>query len=245
MALAIPIGKLTVFSKDNPPYRDFDFQSGSILLVNKEKGWSSFDAVKYLRNVVQIKKIGHAGTLDPMATGLLVICTGKATKSISQIQELPKTYRAEITFGSSTVSFDAMDETDETAPFGHITLEHIEQVMNDQFLGEIEQVPPKYSALKRGGKRMYDLARKGIEVEMFARPVTIHSFNILNFNSPKLEIEISCSKGTYIRSIAHDLGIALDSRAHLTALERTFIGDYSSEVACTPSEFSDLMRENG
>lgn len=245
MAKALPLDEIPVFSKANPPSPDFDFSSAAILLVNKEKGWTSFDAVRYIRNRLKTKKVGHAGTLDPMATGLLILCSGRATKSISQIQEMPKTYIGEITFGGSTPSYDAESEIDQEAVFEHLTREMIAEVLEEQFNGDIMQVPPMYSALKRDGKKLYELARRGKTVELYPRPVTIHGVTIIDYNAPRLTLEISCSKGTYIRSIAHDLGIALNSRAHLSALERTKTGEYSSDEAFTPHEIDKLLRPDG
>ena len=245
MAKPLPLETIPVFSKENPPSPDVDYSTGAILLVNKEKDWTSFDAVKYIRGRVKTKKVGHAGTLDPMATGLLILCTGRATKSISQIQEMPKTYVGEVTFGGSTPSYDADSEIDEEAPVDHITKDKIQEILNEQFSGEIQQVPPMYSALKRDGKKLYELARRGKTVELEPRPVTIHEAQIIEYNPPKLLLSVTCSKGTYIRSIAHDLGIALDSRAHLSSLERTQIGSYSSANAYTPHEIDELLRPNG
>lgn len=245
MAKPLPLETIPVFSKENPPIKEFDYNDGAILLVNKEKTWTSFDAVKFIRGRVKTKKVGHAGTLDPMATGLLILCTGKATKSISQLQDMSKTYIGEITFGGSTPSYDADSEVDEEAPFGHISSEKIEEVLKNQFSGEIQQVPPMYSALKRDGKKLYELARRGKTVELEPRLVTIHSYQVIEYETPKLLVSITCSKGTYIRSIAHDLGLALDSRAHLSALERTQIGEYSSAKAYTPHEIDDLLKQDG
>ena len=245
MAKPLPIESIPVFSKKNPPHPDFDFGTGAIVLVYKEKDWTSFDAVKYTRGRLNTKKVGHAGTLDPAATGLLILCAGKATKSISQIQEMPKTYIGEVTFGGSTPSYDAESEINEEAAYEHITEDAIRTVLEEKFSGEIEQVPPMYSALKRDGKKLYELARRGKEVELEPRPVTIHNIEILNVELPRLRLKITCSKGTYIRSIAHDLGLALNSRAHLSALERTAIGLYSSDDAFTPHEINSLMRPDG
>lgn len=243
MAKALPLHTIPVYSKEHLPDPETDFSAGAIILMNKPQEWTSFDVVKYTRGRLRTKKVGHAGTLDPMATGLLVLCSGKATKSISQIQEMPKTYIGEITFGGSTPSYDADSDVDETADFEHITEQMIQDKMESEFSGEIMQVPPIYSALKVGGRKSYELARRGKEVELEARPVTIHGFEVLSYEAPKLTMRINCSKGTYIRSIAHDLGIALGSRAHLSALERTFIGDYSSEAAITPQEIDNLLRQ--
>ncbi len=245
MAKAPELASLPVFGESNPPSPEYDFQSGSILLVNKPQGWTSFDAVKYLRGRVQCKKVGHAGTLDPMATGLLILCTGKATKTIDQIQGQEKTYIAEITFGGSTPSYDAESEIEEVAKFNHITIESIQKVLEDQFSGEILQVPPMYSALKRDGKKLYELARRGKTIELEPRPITIYSSKILSFESPKLRLEITCSKGTYIRSIAHDLGKALKSLGYLSELERTKIGNFSNAKALTPHQYNEILRPNG
>lgn len=246
MAKALPLQTIPVYSKEHLPDPEIDFSAGAIILMDKPKEWTSFDVVKYTRGRIREKKLGHAGTLDPMATGLLVLCSGKATKSISQIQEMPKTYIGEITFGGSTPSYDADSDVDVSADFDHITEKLIREKLETEFSGEIMQVPPVYSALKVGGRKSYELARRGKEVELQARPVTIHSFEIIKYEAPKLILLINCSKGTYIRSIAHDLGIALDSRAHLSALKRTKIGDYESSIAITPQEIDKLLRpENG
>ena len=241
MAKALPLEQIQVFDTENLPSPDFDFGTASILLVNKPQTWTSFDVVRYVRGRLRTKKVGHAGTLDPMATGLLILCSGRATKSISQLQEMPKTYIGEITFGGSTPTYDADSEIDETAPTDHITLDKIENVLEEHFHGEISQVPPVYSALKVGGKRSYELARRGKAVELAARPVTIHSYQIISFENNKLLISITCSKGTYIRSIAHDLGKLLNSLGHLSGLERTAIGEYSSQKALSPHKIDELL----
>ena len=241
MAKALPLEQIQVFDSENLPSPDFDFGTASILLINKPQTWTSFDVVRYVRGRLRTKKVGHAGTLDPMATGLLILCSGRATKSISQLQEMPKTYIGEITFGGSTPTYDADSEVDETAPTEHITLDKIEGVLKEHFSGEISQVPPVYSALKVGGKRSYELAKRGKAVELAPRPVTIHSHQIISFENNKLLISITCSKGTYIRSIAHDLGKALDSLGHLSGLERTAIGEYSSQKALSPQKIDELL----
>lgn len=245
MVKAPELASLPIFGASNPPSSAFDFQTGSILLANKPKGWTSFDVVKYLRGRVKCKKVGHAGTLDPMASGLLILCTGKATKTINQIQDQSKTYRAEITFGGRTSSYDADSDIEEYAPFDHITIDKIRDAIVRQFTGEIMQVPPMFSALKRQGKKLYELARRGKEIELEARPVTIYAISILSFDAPKLNIEVTCSKGTYIRSIANDLGKTLDSFAYLSALERTMIGNYSNLDALTPHEYNEILNSDG
>lgn len=240
MARAIPLSELVFFSKSNPPKTGFDYKSGAAFLIDKPKGWSSFDVVKYLRKCVDLKKVGHAGTLDPMATGLLIVCCGRATKSIEQIQQLPKEYLAEVTFGAATPSYDAETEVEETASCDHLTRRMVEDLLKEQYTGVIEQVPPMYSALKYGGKPLYKLARKGKKVERKPRRVTIHDAEVMEFDLPVLKIKVKCGKGTYIRSLAHDLGVRLDTLAHLTALERTAIGKYLNTEALTIDELSDI-----
>lgn len=237
----IPIDQLPVYSVDSPPHPETDFASGAIILLDKPGDWSSFKGVKWVRRHANIKKVGHAGTLDPMATGLLIICTGKATRSIDQIQVQEKTYEAEISFGASTPSYDAETEADESAEWKHITEEAILNCINNQFTGTFEQIAPAYSALKHKGKPLYKYARSGEEVVQKKRDVTVYQFEVKEVSLPKVAVVISCSKGTYIRSIAHDLGLALDSRAHLSALRRTRIGDFDVDIAMNPEQFADSL----
>ncbi len=241
MAKTIPLDQLQVFSAANLPDPSFNYSAGAVFLIDKPKGWSSFRVVKLLRKCINIKKIGHAGTLDPMATGLLVMCCGKGTKSISQIQDLPKEYVGEIRFGASTSSYDAETAIEETAPYSHISREAVERVLNDRFSGQITQVPPMYSALKHNGTPLYKLARKGVEVKRKSRQVIIYDHEVLQFDNPLLKLRIRCSKGTYIRSIAHDLGKALDSLAHLTELERTAVGEFKNEDALSVEQLKDRL----
>lgn len=241
MAKAIPLSELPVFSKENLPDTSLDYKSGAVFLVSKPKSWSSFDVVKHLRKCLDIRKIGHAGTLDPMATGLLVLCTGKATKSISQIQEQPKEYIGEVTFGASTASHDAETEIEDTAEYDHIERQKIEEVLEEQFSGQIIQVPPMYSALKHQGTPLYKLARKGKEVKRHPRQVIIYESRILHFETPKLKLYIKCSKGTYIRSLAFDLGKALDSLAYLSGLERVAIGDFTNSNALDIEDLEEIF----
>lgn len=245
MAKALPLEQISLFDKLNPPVSDFDYGTAAILLVYKPRGWTSFDVVKYVRNRLRTRKVGHAGTLDPMAEGLLILCSGRATKSISQLQDMEKTYLAEITFGASTPTYDAESEPDAAAPFEHITPELICEAMETQFLGTIMQKPPVYSALKVKGQPMYKLARLGEAVDPEPRPVTIHEYKLINFSNNKLELSITCGKGTYIRSLAHDLGLALNSRAHLSGLHRTKTGKYDSASALTPEEIDKLLTNHG
>ena len=208
-----------------------EFLDGQILLIDKPLGWTSFDVVKKVKNLIRTKyslkkiKVGHAGTLDPLATGLLIVCTGKFTKRISEIQGQEKIYTGVITLGGTTPSYDLESEIDATFEPQHITSQLIQEVTS-QFIGEIDQKPPIFSALKRGGERLYKKARRGEKIEIESRKVSVHTFDITTIEMPKVSFEIGCSKGTYIRSIAHDFGAALNSGGHLTKLCRTAIGDY-------------------
>lgn len=242
MASPIPLNLLPIFNKENPPDENIDYKSGSIFLINKPKGWSSFRVVGFLRKMLGIKKIGHAGTLDPMATGLLILCTGKATKSISQIQDQQKSYRAGITFGSSTPSYDAETEPDCNALVDHITQKMIQSAIDENFTGAIDQIAPMYSAVKHKGRRLYTLARKGLEVERQPRSVFIYKNVIKEFEKSRLILDINCSKGTYIRALAHDLGLALNSRAHLSELTRTGIGEFCHNVAFDVTDLIHIFK---
>lgn len=216
--------------------KDYDFKAGAVLLVNKPKDWTSFDVVNKLRfkikRLLNVKKIkvGHAGTLDPMATGLLIICTGKFTKRINEFQGLPKSYEGTMRLGETTPSYDAETAVDATYPTEHITSELMEEKRHD-FIGSIEQYPPMYSAIKVDGQPLYKKARKGIVLEVKARPVTITDFTLIEKEIPNLDFKVDCSKGTYIRSLAYDFGKALGSGAYLTRLVRTSIGDFKLEDA--------------
>ncbi len=219
-----------------------DFKNGQLLLVDKPLTWSSFAVVNKLRWVIRkafnIKKIkvGHAGTLDPLATGLLIICTGKFTKRLNEFQGLPKEYIGEITLGATTPSYDLETEIDATFKTEHITEALVHNVLS-QFIGDTQQYPPIFSALKKDGKRLYEYARKGEEVEIKPRPINISEFEITNINLPKIEFRVVCSKGTYIRSLAFDFGKALQSGGHLSKLRRTKIGDFSVNDAFIPKAF--------
>lgn len=219
-----------------------DFLSGQVLLIDKPLHVTSFDVVNKLRwgikNTFHIKKIkvGHAGTLDPLATGLLIICTGKMTKQIDTFQGQVKEYTGTFVLGSTTPSYDLETEIDVTYPTDHIT-EFLIKETTKQFIGDIEQFPPVFSAIKKDGKRLYEFARAGEAVEIKSRLVNISEFEITNINDNTIEFRIVCSKGTYIRSLAHDFGKALGSGAHLSALRRTKIGDFDVKNAITPMEF--------
>jgi tRNA pseudouridine55 synthase len=219
-----------------------DFLDGEVLLVDKPLEWTSFQVVNKIRwNIRQafnLKKIkvGHAGTLDPLATGLLVICTGKMTKQIDTFQGQIKTYTGTLVLGSTTPSYDLETAIDQTFPTTHITADLIHNTTS-KFIGEIDQFPPIFSALKKQGKRLYEFARAGEEVKIDSRKVTINEFKILAIKSTEVDFSVTCSKGTYIRSLAHDFGKALESGAHLTALRRTKIGDFNVEEAVSIDEF--------
>lgn len=219
-----------------------DFQSGQILLIDKPLHWTSFQVVNKLRWELKQKfklknlKVGHAGTLDPLATGLLIICTGKMTKQIDTFQAQIKEYTGTMVLGSTTPSYDLETEIDNTFPTDHITPQLIEETTK-QFIGDIQQYPPVFSAIKKDGKRLYEFARAGEEVEIKARHISIEQFEITNVDGLNLDFRIVCSKGTYIRSLAHDFGKALGSGAHLSALRRTKIGDFNVAHAVTVVDF--------
>jgi tRNA pseudouridine55 synthase len=220
-----------------------DFQNGQILLIDKPLNWTSFQAVNKIKYALINKvglpkkfKIGHAGTLDPLASGLLLICTGKFTKKISELQGQAKEYTGTFFIGATTPSYDLETEIDETFPISHIDNELIHETVK-QFLGEINQKPPIYSAIKKDGVRLYEHARAGEVVEIEFRKTTIHEFEITRIALPEIDFRVVCSKGTYIRSLAFDFGKALNSGAHLTALRRTKIGDYHVENAIGVIEF--------
>lgn len=239
----IPVSDLPVISKSSSFPEDPDlFSRGAIILMDKPQGWSSFDLVKYVRNRIPPKKVGHAGTLDPMATGLLILCSGKATKSISQIQSMEKRYLTKIRFGASTPSFDAATEIDKTAGWDHIDTSMIEEMLNSKFTGDVSQVPPIYSAIQIKGERLYKIARRGGSVEIEPRDIKIYEIKILEVSMPDVTLEVHCGKGTYIRSLAHDLGIALGSRAHMIDLRRSETGGYSILDSFTPDQFEEEMK---
>ena len=226
-----------------------DFKNGQVLLIDKPLDWTSFQVVNKLRGTIKKQfnlrkiKVGHAGTLDPLATGLLIICTGKFTKRIDEFQAQIKEYIGTFTIGSTTPSFDLETEINE-----HFTTEHItDKLIRDTtnlFIGEIEQKPPMFSAIKKDGKRLYELARAGETIEIKSRKVTISEFEITKITLPKIEFKVVCSKGTYIRSLANDFGKALQSGAHLSSLRRTKIGNYAIEDACNIDMFLNTISGN-
>ncbi|UPT71760.1 MAG: tRNA pseudouridine(55) synthase TruB [Flavobacterium sp. JAD_PAG50586_2] len=227
-----------------------DYLEGQVLLIDKPLKWSSFQAVNKLKYILKRRydlpkkfKIGHAGTLDPLATGLLIVCTGKFTKRITEIQGQAKEYTGTFTVGATTPSYDLETEVDATFPTEHITPELIQEMVK-QFIGEIDQKPPVFSAIKKDGKRLYEHARAGEEVEIAFRKTTIHEFEITRIALPEIDFRVSCSKGTYIRSLAFDFGKALNSGAYLSVLRRTKIGDYSVENGITPEDFEKSLSNN-
>lgn len=223
-----------------------DFKNGQLLLFDKPLGWTSFQVVKKVRWLIRqscnIKKIkvGHAGTLDPLADGLLLICTGKFTKRIEEFQGMEKEYTGTFTLGSTTPSFDLETEIDQKFPINHINEELLREKTN-LFLGEIDQYPPVFSALKKDGKRLYEYARSGEEVKVDSRKVHISSFDLTRIVLPEIEFRVVCGKGTYIRSLAHDFGKSLDSGAHLSSLRRTRIGTYKVDNALNIDDFIKLL----
>ena len=220
-----------------------DFLNGQVLLIDKPLTWSSFQAVNKLKYILKRNfdlpkkfKIGHAGTLDPLASGLLIICTGKFTKKITEIQAQPKEYTGTFFIGATTPSYDLETEIDQTYPTTHIDEALIHKTVA-QFLGEIDQKPPVFSAIKKEGIRLYEHARAGVEVEIASRKTTIYEFEITRIALPEIDFRVVCSKGTYIRSLAFDFGKAMNSGSHLTALRRTKIGEYNVQNALTPEQF--------
>lgn len=224
-----------------------NFLDGEILYIDKPLGWTSFDAVKRLRGALtrrlKVKKIkvGHAGTLDPLATGVMIICTGRATKRIDELQAGVKEYVATLALGATTPSFDLETEVDATYPTEHITRELVEETLK-RFLGRIEQIPPDYSACKIDGVRAYDLARNGLAVELKPKVLVIDELELLSFSPESITVRVVCSKGTYIRALARDIGEALGSGAHLTALRRTRVGDVRIEGCLSVDQAAELIR---
>ncbi len=223
-----------------------NFKEGEVLFFNKPLGWTSFKVVGHARyhicRRIGVKKlkVGHAGTLDPLATGVMIICTGKATKRIEEFQYHTKEYIATIQLGATTPSYDLEHEIDATYPTEHITRELVEEILK-KFIGEIQQVPPAFSACMVNGKRAYDLARKGEEVDLKPKLLVIDEIELLECNLPEIKVRVVCSKGTYIRALARDIGEALNSGAHLTALERTRVGDVRIEDCLNPLDFKEWI----
>lgn len=225
-----------------------DFIAGEVLFFNKPLKWTSFDLVNKFRYKLSRKlkvkkiKVGHAGTLDPLATGVMIVCTGKATKRIDEFQYQTKEYIATLKLGETTPSFDLEKEVDAVYPTEHITRELVEEVLKT-FVGVIQQVPPVFSACKVDGKRAYELARKGEEVELKSKTLIIDELELLKCELPVIKIRVVCSKGTYIRALARDIGTALNSGAHLIALERTRIGDVTLDMCMNPEDIDKFLDE--
>lgn len=223
------------------------YLEGAVLYFDKPLTWTSFDLVNKIRKSlrhhlgIQKIKVGHAGTLDPLATGLVIICTGKATKQIMQYQDMDKTYIAQVRLGATTPSFDMETKVDKTYPWKHITPEALEQALQ-KLSGIQEQMPPMFSAKSVDGKRAYAMARKGKEVKLKPQQITISHLELLSEKLPDLELMVECSKGTYIRSLARDLGSILDSGAHLTGLRRTRIGPYMVDNAISVEDFIENIK---
>lgn len=245
------MNKFVVIDKKATPVKlpdNFDdYADGVVIPIDKPYGWTSADVVRKVKFRIQKHfhrkniKVGHAGTLDPLATGVLLLCIGKATKSAEMLQASTKEYIAQITFGATTPSFDLEKEIDARYNYDHITRESIEKILVN-FIGEIDQVPPIFSAKLIDGTRAYEYARSGEEVEMRSSRITIQELEILNFDSPVLTLRIRCSKGTYIRSLARDLGIALESGAHLTGLIRTLSGEFRLNDSLSMDDFEKIFQ---
>ncbi|MBN1251940.1 MAG: tRNA pseudouridine(55) synthase TruB [Bacteroidales bacterium] len=231
---------------NNNSLSTYDFKEGEVLLFEKPLSWTSFDLVRKIRSLIKRKlnikniKVGHAGTLDPLATGLMILCTGNKTKEIEKFQATEKEYIADIFIGATTPSFDLETEINNKYPTKHIDLELINQIVNS-FIGKQEQMPPQYSAKRIDGQRAYKKAHQGIEVEMKPSEIEIYNIEILNYSFPDLKIKINCSKGTYIRSLANDIGKKLNSGAYLSGLIRTKIGDFKIENAIQISDFKNSL----
>ena len=222
---------------------------GEVFYLDKPLSWTSFDVVKRIRGKLHHRlgikklKVGHAGTLDPLATGVLIVCTGKMTKQIDELQAHVKEYVAEMALGATTPSFDLETEIDATYPTEHITREMVEQVLKEQFVGSIQQVPPALSACKVDGHRAYKMARKGKTVELKAKELVIDEIELLAFEPQKITVRVVCSKGTYIRALARDIGMALGSGAHLTALRRTRVGSVRVEDCLSVPDMLSVLDE--
>ncbi|MDN5350750.1 MAG: tRNA pseudouridine55 synthase [Bacteroidales bacterium] len=225
---------------------EFHFEEGEVILIDKPVGWTSFDVVNFIRSLIkrfyQIRKlkVGHAGTLDPLASGLLILCTGKMTKRIQEFQDQDKIYTGTFLLGKTTPSYDSETEPDAVFPTDHIDSEMIEATRK-LFLGEQQQIPPNFSAIKVDGKRAFDYARKQQEVKLNSRTIFIHRLELDKNNFPEIAFETACSKGTYIRSLVYDFGNALNSGAYLTSLRRTQIGVFNVKNAFTPEQMKTLL----
>lgn len=217
------------------------YEEGQVLLINKPLNWTSFDVIRRIRSIINIRKVGHAGTLDPLATGLLIVCTGKFTKRINEFMAAEKEYTGTITLGATTSTFDKEGEPENFKDTSHLTLTQIQQVTR-QFTGTIMQMPPIHSAIKKDGKRAYDLARRGEEVVLEPRKITIREFEITEVTLPVIAFRVVCSTGTYIRSLANDVGAALGTGAYLSSLCRTRIGDFLLKDAMDMEQLNEKIK---
>lgn len=225
--------------KEVPGYL-LPYLNGQVILIDKPLGWTSFDVVRKVRNLTRIKKVGHAGTLDPLATGLLIVCTGRFTKEINRYMGMEKEYTGTFTIGAITPTYDLESEPIQQRPFQHVTAADIESAVQ-QLTGPIMQVPPQHSAIKKDGQPVYLAARKGKEVQLEPRPVNIYSFEITSIELPVLHFKVVCSTGTYIRSLANDLGHLLGTGGYLSSLRRTRIGEFKAADALSPEQFQQQI----
>jgi tRNA pseudouridine55 synthase len=223
------------------PAVQLPYAEGKVILIDKPLHWTSFDVIRKLRSMLQIKKIGHAGTLDPLATGLLIVCTGKFTKKINEYMAQEKEYTGSFTLGAVTPTYDLESQPEQEKDFSFVT-EQLLKTTTQQFIGEIEQLPPIYSAIKKDGVALYELARRGVDVKLEPRKVTITSFEITNIQLPVVEFKVVCSTGTYIRSLANDFGQALGCGAYLSKLCRTRIGEFMLKDAITIEELETSLK---
>lgn len=219
-----------------------DFEEGKLLLIDKPLGWTSFDVIRKIRNLIRIKKVGHAGTLDPLATGLLIVCTGKFTKKINGFMAQEKEYTGTITLGATTPTYDLESQPVNFKPVHSISMKELHEAAK-LFRGSILQTPPAHSAIKKEGKRVYELARRGIEVKLEARPVTISCFEMVRVELPVIEFKVICSSGTYIRSLANDFGETLGCGGYLSSLCRTRIGSFLLKDAFSIEEFEAQVQD--
>lgn len=219
-----------------------NFEEGAVLLIDKPLDWTSFDVIRKIRNLIKIKKVGHAGTLDPLATGLLIVCTGKYTKKINEYMAQEKEYTGTFTLGATTPTYDLESQPENFKPYDYLSEADIQNAVQ-AFLGEIDQVPPIHSAIKKDGKRMYELARKGMDVKLEPRKIIIKEFEVDASQLPEVGCRVVCSTGTYIRSLAHDFGLALGCGAYLSSLRRTRIGTFRVENAVSIDTFEEIIKE--
>ncbi len=224
------------------PEENNPFAEGKVLLIDKPLHWTSFDVVRKIRSTIKIKKVGHAGTLDPLATGLLIVCTGRFTKKINEYMSREKEYTGSFTLGASTPTYDLESEPENFKDYNHITENRLHEATK-QFTGQIQQFPPAHSAIKQGGKPVYEMARKGIAVKLEARTLFIKEFLITRIELPKVYFKVVCSTGTYIRSLAHDYGNALGCGAYLSSLCRTRIGEFTLENAMSIESLRKMAEE--